>query len=199
MTKRKVPDPSPSELLTALSQKLLNVTPEKNEIFGQEKNVEYLLEMFNRTVEKGESNSLLVLGPRGVGKTALVNQALTKAGTVNSWKDNVVVVELSGHIQLDDKLALRDITKKLNLENVVGNKVFGSFAEHFSFLLASCLHKKQTLLYNLFDVAQSRAVPITVLGVSSSSDVTELLRKESKVDSPTDICTFGPSVMLRFI
>ena len=124
MTKRKVPDPSPSELLTALSQKLLNVTPEKNEIFGQEKNVEYLLEMFNRTVEKGESNSMLVLGPRGVGKTALVNQALTKAGTVNSWKDNVVVVELSGHIQLDDKLALRDITKQLNLENVVGNKVF---------------------------------------------------------------------------
>ena len=119
-----MPDPSPSELLTALSQKLLNVTPEKNEIFGQEKNVEYLLEMFNRTVEKGESNSLLVLGPRGVGKTALVNQALTKAGTVNSWKDNVVVVELSGHIQLDDKLALRDITKQLNLENVVGNKVF---------------------------------------------------------------------------
>ena len=124
MTKRKVPDPSPSELLTALSQKLLNVTPEKNKIFGQEKNVEYLLEMFNRTVEKGESNSLLVLGPRGVGKTALVNQALTKAGTVNSWRDNVVVVELSGHIQLDDKLALRDITKQLNLENVVGNKVF---------------------------------------------------------------------------
>ena len=124
MTKRKVPDPSPSELLTALSRKLLNVTPEKNKIFGQEKNVEYLLEMFNRTVEKGESNSLLVLGPRGVGKTALVNQALTKAGTVNSWKDNVVVVELSGHIQLDDKLALRDITKQLNLENVVGNKVF---------------------------------------------------------------------------
>ena len=201
MTKRKVPDPSPSELLTALSRKLLNVTPEKNKIFGQEKNVEYLLEMFNRTVEKGESNSLLVLGPRGVGKTALVNQALTKAGTVNSWKDNVVVVELSGHIQLDDKLALRDITKQLNLENVVGNKVFGSFAEHLSFLLASlktgdssskpilfildhfesfCSHKNQTLLYNLFDVAQSRAVPITVLGVSSSIDVTELLEKRVK-------------------
>ena len=78
----------------------------------------------------------------------------------------------------------------------MGDKVFGSFAEHLSFLLASlktgdsgskpiifildhfesfCSHKNQTLLYNLFDVAQSRAVPITVLGVSSSIDVTELL------------------------
>lgn len=113
----------------------------------------------------------------------------------------MVVVTLSGHIQTDDKLALRDITKQLNLENVVGDKVFGSFAEHLSFLLASlktgdsgskpiifildhfetfCSHKNQTLLYNLFDVAQSRAVPITVLGISSSIDVTELLEKRVK-------------------
>ena len=123
------------------------------------------------------------------------------AGSRPSWSDNVVVVRLSGHIQTDDKLALRDITKQLNLENVVGDKVFGSFAEHLSFLLASlktgdssskpiifildhfetfCSHKNQTLLYNLFDVAQSRAVPITVLGVSSSIDVTELLEKRVK-------------------
>ena len=201
MTKRKVPEPSPNELLAALSRKLLDVNLVDNQIFGQEKNVDYLLEMFNRTVEKGESNSLLVLGPRGVGKSALVTHVLTRAAAVDNWRDNVVVVELSGHIQLDDKLALRDITKQLNLENVVGNKVFGSFAEHLSFLLASlktgdssskpilfildhfesfCSHKNQTLLYNLFDVAQSRAVPITVLGVSSSIDVTELLEKRVK-------------------
>jgi origin recognition complex subunit 4 len=98
-------------------------------------------------------------------------------------------------------VALRDITKQLNLENVVGDKVFGSFAEHLSFLLASlktgdstskpiifildqfdsfCSHKNQTLLYNLFDVAQSKAVPITVVGISSSIDVTELLEKRVK-------------------
>ena len=124
-----------------------------------------------------------------------------KSSVKKAWMDNVVVVLLSGHIQTDDKLALRDITKQLNLENVVGDKVFGSFAEHLSFLLASlktgdsgskpiifildhfetfCSHKNQTLLYNLFDVAQSRAVPITVLGISSSIDVTELLEKRVK-------------------
>ena len=40
--------------------------------------------------------------------------------------NNVVALTLSGHIQTDDKLGLRDITKQLNLENVVGDKVFGS-------------------------------------------------------------------------
>jgi origin recognition complex subunit 4 len=93
---------------------------------------------------------------------------------------------------------LKEITKQLDLENVAGDRVFGSFAEHLSFLLASlkvgnmsskpiifileefdsfCTHKNQTLLYNLFDIAQSRAVPICVIGVSCQIDVTELLEK----------------------
>ena len=199
MVKRKVPEPSSREILTTLTKRLSGSLC--NEFLGQQENVDYLLDMFNRTVDKGESNSLLVLGPRGVGKTRLVDHVLETAMTKKTWRDNVVVVKLSGYIQIDDKLALRDITKQLNLENVVGDKVFGSFAEHLSFLLASlktgdttskpiifildhfesfCSHKNQTLLYNLFDVAQSRAVPITVLGVSSSIDVTELLEKRVK-------------------
>ena len=43
-------------------------------LFGQEENVQYLLDMVERTVKKGESNSLLVLGPHGVGKTAVVRK-----------------------------------------------------------------------------------------------------------------------------
>ena len=200
MVKRKTPAASPEEILASLSRRLAGCLEE--EFYGGEKDVAYLLELVTRTVEKGESNSVLVLGPRGVGKTALVSHVMRAAAGKASWRDNVVMVQLSGHIQTDDKLALRDITKQLHLENVVGDKVFGSFAEHLSFLLASlktgdssaskpivfildhfesfCSHKNQTLLYNLFDVAQSRAVPITVIGVSSSIDVTELLEKRVK-------------------
>ena len=36
------------------------------------------------------------------------------------------------------------------------------------------------MLYNLFDIAQSRAVPICVIGVSCQIDVTELLEKRVK-------------------
>merc|ERR1719270_484263 len=200
MVKRKTPAADPQQLLSALSRRLAGCLGE--DFYGQEEDVSYLMELVSRTVEKGESNSLLVLGPRGVGKTALVSHVMRKAAAIPSWRDNAVRVELSGLIQTDDKLALRDITKQLKLENVVGDRVFGSFAEHLSFLLASlktgdstaskpivfildefdsfCSHKNQTLLYNLFDVAQSRAVPICVIGLSSQIDVTELLEKRVK-------------------
>jgi len=191
---------SSEDLISSLSSRLAGSL--SKEFLGCEENVSYLLEMLCRTVDKGESNSLLVLGPRGAGKTALVRHVLRVASEKRDWSENVVVVHLSGLIQTDDKVALRDITKQLNLENVVENKVFGSFSEHLTFLLASlktgdsssskpivfileefdsfCSHKNQTLLYNLFDVAQSRAVPICVLGISAQIDVTELLEKRVK-------------------
>lgn len=199
MVKRKV-GLSPDDLMASLSTRLAGSL--STQFLGQKENVTYLMDMLLRTVDKGESNSLLVLGPRGSGKTSLIKHVLRLASERSSWAEDVVIVKLSGHIQTDDKVALRDITKQLNLENVVGNKVFGSFAEHLSFLLASlktgdtksskpiifvldefdsfCSHKNQTLLYNLFDVAQSRAVPICVLGISSQIDVTELLEKRVK-------------------
>jgi len=200
MGKRRSEAPPAADLHPALAARL--ATGNSAFFCGQQENAAYLLDMLQRTVDKGESNSLLVLGPRGVGKTALVRHVLRRAAATASWQENAVVVQLSGHLQTDDRVALRDITRQLDLENVVGDKVFGSFAEHLSFLLASlktgdsasskpivfvldefdsfCSHKNQTLLYNLFDVAQSRAVPICVLGVSSQIDVTELLEKRVK-------------------
>ncbi|KAL9033884.1 MAG: hypothetical protein Q9214_007299 [Letrouitia sp. 1 TL-2023] len=41
-------------------------------------------------------------------------------------------------------------------------------------------HPRQTLLYNLFDVAQSRNAPIAVLGLTSKLDVVESLEKRVK-------------------
>ncbi|CAG2069063.1 unnamed protein product, partial [Timema podura] len=43
-----------------------------------------------------------------------------------------------------------------------------------------CGHHNQTLLYNLFDVAQSAQAPICVVGVTARLDVTELLEKRVK-------------------
>lgn len=43
-----------------------------------------------------------------------------------------------------------------------------------------CAHHNQTLLYNLFDVAQSAQTPICVLGVTCRLDVVELLEKRVK-------------------
>jgi len=41
-------------------------------------------------------------------------------------------------------------------------------------------HPRQTLLYNLFDIAQARKAPIAVLGITTKIDVVERLEKRVK-------------------
>lgn len=41
-------------------------------------------------------------------------------------------------------------------------------------------HPRQTLLYNLFDIAQARKAPIAVLGITTKIDVVESLEKRVK-------------------
>lgn len=195
MVKRRN-DVDMDKVFTVLSHRLLGSS---SDFYVDDiEKVNILLDLVTRTVEKGESNSVLVLGPHGVGKTVLVEKVLRDAHKQKSWSDNAVIVNLNGFIAVDDKIALKEITRQLNLENVVGERVFGSFSDHLNFLLSSlksgdktskpiifileefdmfCNHKNQTLLYNLFDIAQSQAVPICVIGISCQIDVTELLEK----------------------
>lgn len=111
-----------------------------------------------------------------------------------------MIIMLNGYIQTDDRAALKAITTQMNLDEAVEGKVFNSFSENLSFLLSClkskektkrlifiieefdlfCAHHNQTLLYNLFDVAQSAQTPICVLGVTCRFDVIELLEKRVK-------------------
>ncbi|OQR68156.1 origin recognition complex subunit 4-like [Tropilaelaps mercedesae] len=198
----------------------------------QLKNLEQIL---SRCVLQSESNSLLIMGPRGAGKSILVRTALqrlsendeargklTACGTticvcyrVLAAKlicvrvsfqiaGNYSVVKLVGVIHTDDRSALKDITRQLQLENVVGDRIFGSFAENLQFLLDALKssgqgrskakssifilddfelftqHRNQTLLYNLFDIAQSRQAPVAVVGLCCRLDAVELLEKRVK-------------------
>jgi len=45
---------------------------------------------------------------------------------VEEVSENVLQVHLNGLLQINDKIALKEITRQLNLENVVGDKVFVS-------------------------------------------------------------------------
>lgn len=119
-----------------------------------------------------------------------------------AFNENSLLVNLSGLIHTDDKLALKSITTQLDLDNATHGKSFGSFAENLAFLLDClksgnsrksksiifilddfdifCAHHNQTLLYNLFDVAQSAQAPICVVGLTYRLDVIELLEKRVK-------------------
>nr|XP_023963770.1 origin recognition complex subunit 4 isoform X2 [Chrysemys picta bellii] len=162
----------------------------------------HLLELLKRTTIHGESNSALIIGPRGSGKTMLLNHVLKELMEVKQVRENLLQVHLNGLLQTNDKIALKEITRQLQMENVVGDKVFGSFAENLAFLLdalkkgdrdSSCPvlfildefdlfvhHKNQTLLYNLFDISQSAQTPVTVIGLTCRQDILELLEKRVK-------------------
>ncbi|QIX00672.1 hypothetical protein AMS68_006189 [Peltaster fructicola] len=166
--------------------------------------------LIKQAVETGESNSMLLIGSRGTGKTALINEVLRAQQATHA--DEFHIVRLNGFIHTDDKLALRDIWRQLGREMKLEDKDTDvrSYADTLSMLLALlsrpqeldqstnpdqvtksvifildefdlfATHPRQTLLYNLFDIAQSRKAPIAVIGLTTRVDVVEALEKRVK-------------------
>ncbi|KAL8703626.1 MAG: hypothetical protein Q9201_003196 [Fulgogasparrea decipioides] len=160
-----------------------------------------------QSILAGEGNSMLVIGPRGSGKTTLVESVLSDLGCDHG--NSFVVVRLNGLIHTDDKVALREVWRQLGRE-VAGEEdttgVRTNYADALTSLLALLAHSseeeqeqiarsvifvidefdlfashpRQTLLYNLFDVAQSRNAPIAVVGLTTRIDIVESLEKRVK-------------------
>ncbi|XP_052754243.1 origin recognition complex subunit 4 isoform X2 [Galleria mellonella] len=133
----------------------------------------------------------------------LINSVLYELSKEVDIASDAIVIKLNGLVHHDDKIALKSITAQMQLENAVGDRVFGTFAENLSFLL-SCLQsgadrrcksmvfvleefdmfchsgRTQTLLYNLFDITHTKQAPMCVLGTTNRLDVMELLEKRVK-------------------
>jgi origin recognition complex subunit 4 len=167
-------------------------------------------QIIEQTVTAGEGNSMLLIGARGSGKTALVNKVLSEVAKDNGGEYHVV--RLNGFIHTDDKIALREIWRQLGKEMDIEEDGSGpgkNYADTLTTLLALlshpseqtgeitdqvakavifimdefdlfAQHPRQTLLYNLFDIAQSRKAPIAVLGLTTRIDVTNSLEKRVK-------------------
>ncbi|CAG0894101.1 unnamed protein product, partial [Darwinula stevensoni] len=162
---------------------------------------QHLYCLIRNMVERKESNSLLIIGPPGSGKTALWKGAWRiLMENMPKLIKSCTLVELNGLIHVDDRLAILEITRRLRLEDVAAAETFSSHAENLRYLLSRLKdddqkrgmvivleefqlfssHRNQTLLYNLFDVAQSSQTPMCVIGVSSRLDVLEGLEKRVK-------------------
>ncbi|KAI0028465.1 origin recognition complex subunit 4 C-terminus-domain-containing protein, partial [Vararia minispora EC-137] len=63
--------------------------------------------LLNATVQRGEGNSCLVIGPRGSGKTKIVEDVIA------SLPGRPIIVRLSGYVQRTDRLALREIARQV--------------------------------------------------------------------------------------
>lgn len=132
----------------------------------------------------------------------MITSILSTLFTKETFRMNTMIVNLNGYIHTDDAAALKSITKQMRLETAVNGKVFTAFADNLAFLLDClksgdrsssksvifileefdlfCAHGNQTLIYNLFDVAQSAQAPISVIGLTRRNDVIELLEKRVK-------------------
>ncbi|KAJ5914369.1 hypothetical protein N7504_003252 [Penicillium tannophilum] len=172
--------------------------------------VNHLLE---QTVSVGEGNSMLLLGSRGSGKTAMVETIISSLAKGHG--EDFHVVRLNGFLHTDDRLALREMWRQLGRETNTEDDTIkiNSYADTMATLLALLshpeelfgtsankngvtaaksiiiildefdlfvTHPRQTLLYNLFDIAQARKAPIAVLGLTTKVDVTEMLEKRVK-------------------
>ncbi|KAJ3079039.1 origin recognition complex subunit 4, partial [Quaeritorhiza haematococci] len=123
--------------------------------------------LLKRTIFDRESDTALLIGPRGSGKSLVVNKALeslqrlyrsltsrppapTPSRTTNSnGKENKTsatsttnsapppfrVIRLNGLVQTDDKIALREMTRQLRLEDEMEKRKFTSYADCLSFIL----------------------------------------------------------------
>ncbi|RAH46863.1 origin recognition complex subunit 4 [Aspergillus brunneoviolaceus CBS 621.78] len=180
---------------------------------GLETEFDKVNQLVEQTVSIGESNSMLLLGSRGSGKTAILETII--ATLRRSHKNDFHVVRLNGFLHTDDRLALREMWRQLgretNTEDEAGK--VSSYADTMATLLALLshheelfgpssdpenatsaksiviildefdlfvTHPRQTLLYNLFDIAQARKAPIAVLGLTTKVEVTEMLEKRVK-------------------
>ncbi|KAF9322764.1 origin recognition complex subunit 4, partial [Podila minutissima] len=126
----------------------------------------------------------------------------SSTSTDTDGRKDFMVIHLNGMVQTDDRMALKEIMRQLSRE---GESEMGNTNTTFSDSLPSLLsflkegtraqypiifildefdlfaqHTKQSLLYNLFDVAQSAEWPIAVIGLTCRLDALELLEKRVK-------------------
>lgn len=176
------------------------------ELHEQYKAVHQLIE---HTVTAGEGNSMLLIGARGSGKTSLVNKVLSEVSKDNVDEYHVVrlngFIHTDDKIALRE--IWRQLGKEMDIEEDGGPGK--NYADTLTTLLALlshpseqtgemtdqvakavifimdefdlfATHPRQTLLYNLFDIAQSRKAPIAVLGLTTRIDVSNSLEKRVK-------------------
>eukprot|EP00268_Persea_americana_P065709 TRINITY_DN8820_c0_g1_i6.p1 TRINITY_DN8820_c0_g1~~TRINITY_DN8820_c0_g1_i6.p1 ORF type:complete len:199 (-),score=20.43 TRINITY_DN8820_c0_g1_i6:2274-2870(-) len=140
--------------------------------------------IISNSITEACNNSILLLGPRGCGKTAVLDLVLRDLNA--EYTDMILVVRLNGLLHSDDISALKEIARQLCLENQLLFSKMASFDDNSQFMtdmLRECglAHKtiifvldefdlftqgKQRLLYSLLDAMQSLTSQAVVIGVS---------------------------------
>lgn len=85
-------------------------------IKGYDEELNQLTNMLTASMTRGESNSTLIIGTRGAGKTALVNAALDSAASMEvAIARGFKIVRLNGLIHSEDITALKEIARQIQI------------------------------------------------------------------------------------
>lgn len=174
------------------------------ELVGANDSIKELTEFLRKVIIDGESNSLLLYGSHGSGKSTALSFVLNSLSTETM---NPIIIKLNGHVHVDDRLSLLDMMWQFRkaLPNIQDRflRAPRSFSESLKWLVsfqesnsntsndnsispvvfildefeAFTTHPKQALLYNLFDLVHTNIRPIAVIGLTSRWDAFELLEK----------------------
>ncbi|KAL5630021.1 hypothetical protein BROUX41_001627 [Berkeleyomyces rouxiae] len=179
-------------------------------LVGQEEPWEKTHQLIEQTVVAGEGNSMLIIGARGSGKTTMVESIIDEMNIDHADKFHVVRLNGFVHTddKLALKEIWRQLGVEMEVDETVMKRT--SYADTLASLLALlshpteitgpeaegvtsksvifiidefdmfAYHPRQTLLYNLFDIAQSRKAPVGVIGCTTRLDVVDMLEKRVK-------------------
>ncbi|GAB4829871.1 origin recognition complex subunit 4 [Ancistrocladus abbreviatus] len=158
-------------------------------------NYSKLKSMVSGSVTEACNNSILLLGPRGCGKAAVME--LVIRDLLTEYPDMISVIRLNGLLHSEDNCALKEIARQLCLEHQLSFSKMASFDDNSQFMIAmlrecGLAHKtiifvldefdifaqgKQRLLYSLLDAMQSVTSQAAVIGISCRMDADQLLEK----------------------
>ncbi|XP_028779595.1 origin of replication complex subunit 4-like isoform X1 [Neltuma alba] len=151
--------------------------------------------MISSSITEACNNSILLLGPRGSGKSAVLE--LVVGDLLVEYPDMISVIKLSGLLHSDDNCALKEVARQLCMEHQLQFSKAASFDDNSQFMVAmlkecGLAHKtivfildefdqfaqgKQRLLYSLLDAMQSITSQAVVIGISCRLDADQLLEK----------------------
>ena len=139
MTDTSVSESAVLECKAVLRERLslLKKTRNDGDYFNSdiEQNLRTLSTLLEGTVAHSQGNSVLIIGPRGAGKTWLLEKAFQKIDLTH--KGQYTRIDLNGCIHTDDGLALKEIAAALQMDSELDEKPTLSFASAFSYLLES--------------------------------------------------------------
>lgn len=176
------------------------------QIVGLEHEHREIRDLLEGTIESGEGNSCLIIGPRSTGKTTLVENTIEEME--GKYPGQFITVRLSGFCHGEDKMALREVSRQLDcafaqsagksvydidtLEKKSMTETVASVLSLFEsgvgensvavvFILEEldrfAQSPRQTLLYNLLEIAQTSSVGVAVIGLTARINSRETLEK----------------------